>query len=158
MSILGRVFLASGFAAMMAIASPATQADGVKVGMLECSIFGGWGLIVTSSKPVDCVFEPTGHGEPEHYVGSIDKLGVDIGLTNGGRLIWAVFAPGQVHPGSLTGHYVGASVEAALGVGIGTNVLIGGFQHVVNLQPISVQAQLGMNVAGGIASLHLESH
>jgi hypothetical protein len=158
MNTLGGAFLASISAAMISLASHAAGASGVKVGLLRCSIDGGWGLVITSSKSVDCVFEPTDHGWRDHYVGSIDKLGVDIGLTNGSRLIWAVFAPGRVHRGSLAGLYVGASVEATLGVGVGTNVLIGGFQHSINLQPVSLQGQLGMNVAGGIAGLSLESH
>jgi hypothetical protein len=40
-------------------------------------------------------------------------------------------------------------------VGLGANVLVGGFKKGINLQPLSVQAQTGLNVAAGVSSLHL---
>jgi hypothetical protein len=32
---------------------------------------------------------------------------------------------------------------------------VGGFRKTINLQPVSIQAQTGLNVAAGIASLNL---
>lgn len=127
---------------------------GVKVGVLRCHIEGGVGFIIGSSKNVDCVFKRSGGGS-EHYEGSIGKLGVDIGVTRATELAWVVFAPGKVKRGALKGSYTGASAEATVGIGLGANVLVGGFKRGINLQPISLQAQEGLNVAGGVASLHL---
>jgi hypothetical protein len=106
------------------------------------------------SKHADCVFKRAGGGR-EHYRGSIGKLGVDIGVTSATELGWIVFAPGKITRGALKGSYTGAGAEATLGLGLGANVLIGGFKRGINLQPISLQAQQGLNVAAGVESLHL---
>jgi Protein of unknown function (DUF992) len=139
------------------VASPALAKSGVKVGMLTCGVEGGVGYIIGSSKSVDCVYQPIGGGKVEHYEGRIGKLGVDIGVTGQTTIAWAVFAPGKVKHGALEGSYNGASAEATVIGGLGANVLIGGFRKTVNLQPVSIQAQTGLNVAAGIASLHLDS-
>ncbi len=140
-------------AAAAFVVSPA-EAGGIKVGVLTCRVDGGAGWIIGSSKDVECTFKGT-HGRREHYVGSIGKLGVDIGVTNDTRVGWVVFAPGKLKSGSLRGNYTGASAEATVGLGIGANVLVGGFRKSINLQPVSLQAQTGLNVAAGIASLNL---
>lgn len=127
---------------------------GVKVGVLNCHIAGGVGFLIGSSKNVECTFKRSGGGR-EHYVGSIGKLGVDVGITDETVLGWVVFAPGKVSRGALKGSYTGASAEATVGLGVGANVLVGGFRKGINLQPLSLQAQTGLNVAAGVASLHL---
>jgi len=138
-------------------ASPVLAKGGVKVGMLTCGVEGGVGYIIGSSKPVDCVYQPAGGGKVEHYTGRIGKLGVDIGVTGQTTIAWAVFAPGKVKRGALKGSYSGASAEATVIGGLGANVLVGGFRKTINLQPVSIQAQTGLNIAAGIASLHLDS-
>ncbi len=136
--------------------SPASAEGGIKVGVLTCHVDGGVGFIIGSSKDVQCLFKGTG-GRRENYSGSIGKLGVDIGITKDTVIAWAVFAPGKINRGALKGSYTGATAEATLVAGLGANVLIGGFRKSINLQPISVQAQTGLNVAAGIASLNLNS-
>jgi hypothetical protein len=67
-----------------------------------------------------------------------------------------VFAPsGRLERFALAGGYAGASGEASLGAGVGANVLIGGSNRSVALQPLSVQGQTGVNLALGVASLEL---
>ncbi len=140
----------------LAIAAPAAEANsGIKIGLLSCGIAGGVGYIIGSSKAVDCVFQPSGGGKDEHYRGSIGKLGIDIGVTSQSVVAWAVFAPGKTKRGALQGNYGGASAEATVVAGLGANVLIGGFEKTVTLQPVSVQAQTGLNIAAGIAGLRL---
>lgn len=139
----------------LASASSANAAEGVKVGILSCHISGGIGYVIASSKSVHCVFRPSHYRWRDRYVGSISKFGADLGMTTGGHLYWTVFAPGSLRRGSLAGSYFGATGEATVGVGTGVNVLVGGFRHSVNLQPVSVQFQTGLNVAGGVASLTL---
>src|SRR5882672_5738732 len=108
------------------LAAAPAQAAGVKVGVLTCNVDSGWGYILGSSKEIHCNYIPNnGHGE--HYVGSISKIGVDIGYTDGGVIIWDVVAPSsEMKPGSLEGEYGGVSAEATVGVGLGANVLLGG--------------------------------
>lgn len=62
---------------------------------------------------------------------------------------------GVLAPGSLAGSYVGASAEATVGAGLGANVLVGGNNRTVALQPLSVSGQTGLNFALGVGDLEL---
>ena len=157
MNLLSRALLAGAAAVMVGFAAMQTAEAGVKVGLLKCRIDAGSGFIVGSTKTLDCVFRSELHPRRDRYLGELTKIGADIGFTEGGDLVWAVYAPGDVSRGSLAGLYLGASGEATLGVGAGANVLIGGFENSVSLQPLSFHAQRGWNVAGGLASLRLVS-
>jgi hypothetical protein len=128
---------------------------GVRIGYLACDIGGGVGYLLGSAKAVDCVFHSS-RGGHERYTGTIRKLGVDVGFTTRGRLVWAVFAPtAGYHAGSLGGIYDGATVEATVGAGVGANVLVGGTSGSIHLQTISVQGQLGLNAAATGTSMTL---
>jgi len=143
-------------AAAVALPIPASaQANRTKVGTLSCDISGGIGLIITSKKDLTCMFTPSQPGPREVYVGSITKFGLDLGATAGGEMVWDVFAPTNRKFGALAGDYGGATAEATVGVGLGANVLVGGSDRTVALQPVSVQAQAGLNVAAGVAELRL---
>jgi Protein of unknown function (DUF992) len=149
-----RKIVMAGMMAAVALAAPAEAKPGVKIGVLTCGVEGGVGFIIGSSKNVECLFKSV-RGRTEQYEGTIGKLGVDIGVTKKTVLAWAVFAPGSTKRGGLKGSYGGASAEATAGLGLGANVLVGGFRNTINLQPISVQAQTGLNVAAGLAGLNL---
>jgi Protein of unknown function (DUF992) len=141
-------------ASVFALETPA-QAQGVQVGNLTCNVAGGFGFIFGSSRAVNCTFAPPG-GPPQHYVGSIDKFGVDIGYVQGGVLIWTVVAPtANVAPGSLAGTFGGVTGSATVGVGLGANVLVGGSANSIALQPVSIQGTTGLNVAAGVAAMTL---
>ena len=143
-------------AAAVALPIPASaQANRTKVGTLSCDISGGIGLIVTSKKDLTCMFTPSQPGPREVYVGSITKFGLDLGATAGGEMVWAVYAPSTRKFGALAGNYGGATAEATVGAGLGANVLVGGSDRIVALQPVSVQGQAGLNVAAGVAELRL---
>ena len=135
-------------------AAGSAEAGGIKVGVLTCQVEGGVGFIIGSSKDVECTFKGS-NGRRENYVGTVGKLGIDIGVTTDTRVAWLVFAPGKMKAGSLRGSYQGASAEATVGIGLGANVLVGGFKKSINLQPVSVQAQTGLNIAAGLGSLNL---
>lgn len=168
-SFLPAMAVISGLAASPALAAdyivaPAYDAPPVsgrtqprsEVGILTCDIAPAIGVIIGSKQDVDCVFKPhRGRYGMEHYSGTITKLGVDVGFINGGRVAWAVWAPTVRPEGALKGRYVGASANAAIGVGFGTNVLTGGSWKTISLQPISVQGQRGLNAAVGISRLKL---
>ncbi len=147
--------LAASFAAFALLALPAAAEAGIKIGVLSCRVEGGAGFFIGSAKGIDCMYKPAGGGKSEHYVGSIGKLGIDIGVTHDTIMGWVVFAPGKVRAGSLKGSYNGISAEATAGVGIGANILVGGFRQTINLQPLSVQAQTGLNIAAGVTNLSL---
>jgi hypothetical protein len=106
-------------------------------------------------KQVSCSFTPEGEGRREDYDGSISKYGLDLGLTHGSRMLWIVFTNTVAGPGFLAGDYFGATGEATVGAGLGANVLVGGSDRTVNLQPISLSGQTGLNLAIGVAALQL---
>jgi hypothetical protein len=144
-------------ALVMGAALPA-HADGVKAGMLTCDVESGWGFVFGSSRDLKCVYAPNEHSR-ELYSGKIRKFGVDIGYMAGGVMAWAVIAPtSNVGKGALAGDYGGATGGAAVGVGAGANVLVGGFKDSFTLQPVSMEGMTGLNVAGGIAQLSLQVH
>lgn len=147
------ITVAAAALAVLPISAPAQS--GVNVGSLSCTVEGGIGLIIGSSKDMDCVFKD-GQGRESHYTGNVSKLGIDIGVTNESYITWAVFAPGSIEPGALEGSYGGASAEATVAVGLGANVLVGGSGKSIALQPVSVQGQTGLNVAVGISSMKLQ--
>lgn len=153
LSAFGAVAVAATVA--MAATATAQAPNRTKAGTLTCDISGGIGLIVTSKKDVTCMFTPTAAGPREVYVGSISKFGLDIGATSGGEMVWSVFAPSNKKFGALAGEYAGASAEATVGAGLGANVLVGGSDRTVSLQPVSVQGQAGLNLAVGVAGLSL---
>lgn len=133
----------------------AQQAGGTKVGMLTCRTSASLGLLVGSHQKLRCSFTPN-NGPPENYVGHINRLGLDIGVKAGGVMAWGVFAPtAGLHHGALTGKYIGGSSSASLGVGLGANALIGGSHRSIALQPLSVEGQVGVNLALGVAGLTL---
>jgi hypothetical protein len=152
-------FSTSALAASLLVAAalPATaqSANRTKVGTLTCDISAGMGVIIASKKNVACMFTPANPGPREVYVGSITKFGLDLGGTTGGKMVWSVFAPTNRAHGALAGRYVGATAEATVGAGLGANVLVGGSNRTVALQPISVQGQTGLNIAAGVAGLTL---
>ena len=61
-----------------------------QTGTLNCDVSAGFGFIVGSQRQVNCLFTPSYPAPPEQYVGTITKVGLDIGLTAAGSLVWAV--------------------------------------------------------------------
>ena len=151
--MLGRSLLAA--AALLLLAGPAS-ADGVKIGMLTCHVASGWGFVFGSSKDMRCNFSPS-NGPGEHYVGTISKFGVDVGYISSAVIIWEVFAPNSgMQRGALQGGYGGATASATAGVGAGANVLVGGFDRSITLQPLSISGSTGLNLAAGIGAMSLK--
>lgn len=144
----------------LVLAAPAAHAEGrVELGMLDCQVSGGAGFIIGSTKDLTCTFNPAGGGRREAYVGEVRKFGLDIGITGKTLIRWLVLAPTAktYRPGALAGDYVGASAEASVIVGLGANALVGGSDKTFALQPVSVQAQEGLNLAVGFTSFELRS-
>jgi hypothetical protein len=142
--------------ALVMIVKPAdAQPRRIQVGTLTCSLSAGVGLIVGSQRNVSCLLKGQ-PGEPEEaYTGTMTRVGLDIGVTSGSVIIWAVFADTNRYAGMLTGTYTGASAEVSIAAGLGANVLVGGSNRTVVLQPLSVQGQIGLDIAAGIGQLEL---
>ena len=150
------IALAGTALAALATAATAQAQTRVEVGVLTCTARGSTGFIIGSSRELRCRF--VRQGRDEYYRGTIDKFGLDIGTTKAAVISWAVLAPtSNLPPRSLSGTYGGVSAEATVGVGVGANALVGGSQRSIILQPLSVQAQQGLNIAAGVSSLRLRA-
>ena len=150
-------FVATIAALSLSFAATSAEAQSrVRAGGLSCNLSPTVGLIIGSRQQVQCTFTPGGGGPVEYYSGHVNRLGLDLGVTAGGRMIWGVFArTAKLPPRTLAGTYVGASGDASLGLGGGANVLIGGSNRSISLQPLSLQGQVGVNFALGVASMTL---
>jgi len=145
-------------AAVLAAPATAYAQQGVELGLLDCVVEGGAGFIVGSTKDVSCIYTPADKSIPaEQYFGVIHKYGLDIGVTGATIMQWLVLAQtkDRYDPRALAGEYVGASADASVGVGVGANILVGGTERGFTLQPVSVQAQTGLNLALGVSRFDL---
>ena len=138
--------------------APAKQVT--KVGYLSCHVASGWGFIFGSSRKLQCTYTPAEKGKKiENYSGSITKFGADIGYLQSGVILWTVLTPGMKiteNPGLLSGHYGGATASATVGLGVGGNLLVGGMDGSISLQPLSIEGNTGLNVAAGVAMMDLK--
>lgn len=131
------------------------NAETAVVGELDCDLSAGIGAIVGSKQDMTCTFIPSSGGAPQHYVGNITNFGIDIGNTERSKLLWLVYNAARGSASSLEGTYRGVAADASLGLGVGAKVLAGGDRNSISLQPASVQADVGLNVAVGVESLNL---
>lgn len=151
-SLLALTAIAAGLTAT----APAMANERVQLGVLSCDIQGGTSYVIGSNKAVDCEYRPSRGGSVQRYSGMISKLGVDLGMTQNGNLHWAVFGVNyNVGEGELAGRYYGANAEASIVTGAGINLLTGGPRTGLTLQPLSAQAQTGLNLAVAVAGLDL---
>jgi hypothetical protein len=156
-----RIAIAALLSALSVATLPASSVmaqtpQGTKAGVLTCKLSPSIGLIIGSRQRMSCRYDPNGGGPPEFYTGVMNNIGLDIGITAGGALAWGVIAPtaGPTR-GALAGTYVGASGAIGLGVGVGANVLMGGSNRSIALQPLSVEGSVGINLSLGVSGLTL---
>jgi len=155
---LSKMFGLAGIALAASVATANAQQPGqVQVGVLECRGGQNVGFVLGSNAHLNCVFQSAG-GRAEGYVANIRRFGLDLGFTDNTTVQWAIYAPTtRVPRGGLAGQYGGVGTNASVGVGFGGNFLVGGPNNLYGLQPVSVQGQVGLNVASGIVQLQLES-
>ena len=145
----------SALVGLLAAAHAQQPIQRVEVGVLECRGGASVEFIVGSVTNLGCVLRVDGMPD-DRYIATIRKVGVDLGITQESALAWGVYAPvARLGPGDLSGNYAGAQGSASVGVGVGGNLLVGGSSNSIALQPLSVQGQVGLNVAAGLESLEL---
>lgn len=141
---------------LVLFASSAGAQHATRVGTLTCDVSTGLGLFVFEKQRLTCTFEEAGTGRTDGYHGSIDQFGVALGEVKQGYLVWAVLAAtAGVPDGALAGTYAGVGANASLGAGAGVNILVGGTGRAFSLQPLSVEGQIGLNIAGGVTTVTL---
>jgi len=153
-----RLLLAAlALAAMFSAPSQVQAQSWTQVGTLTCNVDPNVGFIVVGHQSMRCLYQPSaGQGPPQTYDGALNTVGVSIGFSAESVIAWAVFAPTTGVPaGALAGEYVGVTGTAAVGVGGGANVLMGGSNRTITLQPLSLQGSVALNVVAGASSLRL---
>ena len=153
------IFAAAGLAlGALVLQAPAQAADAtVKTGWLTCHVSSGWGFVFGSSRHLNCTYSSVDGKKIGHYKGTISKFGIDVGYVQGGVLAWAVLAPSMdLAPGALAGDFGGLTAGATAGVGGSANLLVGGSNKTISLQPLSLEGNQGFNLAAGIAAISLE--
>jgi hypothetical protein len=155
-SIRSAVILLFAGAILAAPASAQAPGPWTQVGILTCKLNPSIGFIIAGHQSIECRFVPSTNAPPQAYEGALNMVGINIGISAGGVLGWAVFAPTTGLPaGALAGEYVGASGDLGIGLGAGANVLIGGSARTVALQPVSLEGSVAVNVALGVSALKL---
>jgi len=142
------------------LSSPAGAQNWTQVGTLSCKVDPNIGFIIVGHQPMQCVYNQAPGSlpqvPPQSYDGAINTIGLSIGISAGSVLGWAVFAPTTGMPaGALAGEYVGVSGDIGIGLGAGANVLVGGSNRTIALQPLSLQGSVALNVVAGLSSLKL---
>ena len=148
---------------VMCFASSAVFAGdaGVKIGTLVVTAIphSGHNLIIKSSSDVRAVFTDAS-GNKEHYIGEMGvKLGLDISHKTGEKLEYIVFSASSNYKTggyALQGKYFGQNVSAELVVGGGVQVLLGGFNKSLTLQPLALKGTKGYGVTAGLGYLYLQ--
>jgi len=154
--ILAAAALVSALLFAISLTPAPAQTPWTQAGMLTCKLNPSIGFIIAGHQSMECRFTPSGGLPPQAYEGALNTVGIDIGISAGGVLGWAVFAPTVGLPaGALAGEYVGASGDIGIGLGAGANVLIGGSNRTVALQPVSLEGSIAVNVALGVSGLKL---
>ncbi|AMJ62531.1 DUF992 domain-containing protein [Bosea sp. PAMC 26642] len=153
--LAGSLAAATLIAASFGFASAASAQTGAPAGRLSCNVGAGIGLVVTSQRPMDCRFSPR-RGPAQRYVGVVRNFGLDLGTIRSSTMSWTVYGPYARAPlGILNGRYGGATAGASAGVGGSGNLLMGGNNNEVTLQPLSLQSSRGINVAIGVTGFEL---
>ena len=151
------VALVCGFYLLFSLTDNVLAQDARLVaGTLTCRGNGSVGLILGSSQRMSCEFQRVRGGPAVSYTARITRIGLDLGVKGRNTMVWTVLSStDNPATGALAGRYAGVAANAAVGVGVGANALIGGSSNSIVLQPLSVQVQTGVNVAVGVKGLTL---
>lgn len=156
-----------GFALAMSLAiltvmapAPAEAQWGVQSGILTCKKIPGSGinLLFHSVADMECEFlSPRGK---EMYKGEAGILfGVDLEWSVRKVITYAVFGGAsdvRVGRHALAGTYIGGKASASVGVGWGAQVLVGGGEKNITLQPLALESTSGIGASAGVGYLSLK--
>ncbi len=139
------------------------QAEGAKgeIGVVQCDLIPGSkvNLLIHSSASFNCVF--THDGQKDYYNGEAGiALGIDLQWSDSSTMSYSVLAStakGIDWSTALNGSYSGGKASAALGVGLGAAVLIGGSNDSFGLVPLAVEGSTGIGASAGLGYLNLQS-
>ena len=151
-----RLLVLLALAAFAVPAAAQSQKPWTQAGMLTCKLNPSIGFVIAGHQSMECRYTPRNGAPAQAYQGALNMVGLDLGITAGGVLNWAVLAPSVGVPaGALAGEYVGTSGDVGFALGVGANVLIGGSGRTLALQPVSIEGSIAVNAALGVSTLKL---
>lgn len=151
-----KLFAAAAMTLVASFASANAQQQHVQAGVLECHGGPNVSYVVGSTADLECVFRSNTGAPPEPYIAHVRRFGLDLSATSATGLAWIVSAPSyRLGRGALAGHFGGVGANATAGVGIGANLLVGGSDNSISLQPLSLQGQTGFSAVAGILDVDL---
>ncbi len=137
-------------------ATASAQDARMVAGTLNCTGKGAVGLVLGSKESLTCSYTPASGGASSYYDGTITRVGLDLGVRGKSVMVWTVLGSlSDLRDEALAGNYAGVSADAAAGLGVGANILLGGSDKSIVLQPVSVRAETGINIAVGVSGLNL---
>jgi hypothetical protein len=149
-----RISVMLALAALALSAGSASAQSRAEVGVLSCRGPTN-SYIVASFSDLRCVFRRS-DGRTFRYRATVRRFGIDIGVNQTTALEWGVYAPTRrISRRDLRGDYGGISAGVSIGLGLGANVLLGGSNDTIALQPVSVEAQTGLGIDATISGLAL---
>lgn len=156
--MLRSMILATAIVTCVQLPAEAQPKTWTQIGMLTCRLNPSIGFVIFGHQSMECRFVQNPPLPPQRYEGALNTVGIDLGITAGGAMGWAVLSPtAGPPPGALAGEYVGASADVGLGLGAGVNVLVGGSGRSFALQPVSVEGSVALDVTLGLSGLQLRA-
>lgn len=150
--------MALGMVAAPAFAGESTA--GTKIGVLTCKTVPHTtvNLLVHSTTDVRCDFVATDGSGVEHYIGETGVgFGVDLSYKRESTIAFTVFAAdGHAGNHKMAGKYVGAGASATVGAGVGAQVLVGGGDKSISLEP-ALEGNTGLGASAGLTYLYLQA-
>ena len=153
-SLLSRIAFISGCCAVLLSA----HAAAAELGLLKCRFDGVDAAIHFGAKrELHCSFHQNHTRRKDHYVGRLEKYGIEVGIIGKRRLVWRVTSKHvrRLRRGALAGRYKGVIAEASVGAGVAASILTGGPSKTFHLHPLAFQKVEGLSVAAGVLILTL---
>ena len=141
------------------LVQPVLAQGGLEIGVLTCESDPSTrhNYIFYSNTDVYCVF--THLSGQEQYLGEMGMgVGIELQQKSHEQTVFTVITASSDTRSaaySLEGTYVGGKASAALGIGAGASVMLGGGNKNISLQPIAVETSTGFGAALGIGYLTL---
>ena len=134
-------------------------AEPVQIGSLSCNLGLGDGSFTGEGKMASCIFDPAQDAfSEETYDGEVNSSGPGSGETVNGSMAWLVFAPSadSWSEGGLAGSFTAISDEGAFGSSLGRDVLGGGTEGKLALQPLNLGPADTPSVFDGVTEMQLK--
>jgi len=132
---------------------------GTKIGVMTCQTVPhtGFTLLVHSTVDIKCRFESTDRSGVERYIGETGiGLGIDLSSNIKKEMVYTVFAADfKSGDHKLAGKYVGVGASATVGAGVGAQVLVGGNNKSISLQPV-IEGNTGIGTSAGFTYLFIQ--